>query len=121
MVDQANLIKVTQLNDERNRIMRAQDMLHEEGARITNMIVGEPLRNEEGEAIGGWLFSELINTEYMDYPQQMLDAISNFLGNRIMEITNELDSMGLTGIEEPKPRGPEPTNAKPKSKKRRAA
>lgn len=122
MVDQSDLAKVTQLNAERNTIMFTLDLLHEDG-RVINMTVGKPGRDEDGEVIpNSWILSFSVNTEYMEYPPQMKDAIMDFLGQRCIDIGNELSSMGLTGFEEPRPRGPEPTNEKPKAKsKRRAA
>lgn len=133
MVDQSNLDAVNRLNDERNKIMRAMDMLHEDGARITNMVVGVPNivgaheDEETGEQVGGeqigWIFSSMLDTEYMEYPPQMRDMILDYFGNRIIEIANELNNLGLTGIEEPRPRTPDPQPAsKSKTKtKRRAA
>lgn len=121
MVDNINIPQVNQLYEQQRVITQAINAF-DEGGRILNMIVGTPIINEETEEHQGWISGSLIDVSTMEYPSQMKDAIIHFLENRLMEINNELMTLGVTGVEEPRPRSPEPHNEKPKSKsKRRAA
>lgn len=99
MVDRADLPKVNALYGERNNIMQTLK-LFAEGGRIINLTVGK--RSEGTPQF--WQFTSSASTEYMDYPPSMKDAIVGFFNQRLVQITGELEELGVTGIDdEPEP------------------
>lgn len=90
MVDQADLMRVGMLNGEWQQIASAIDIF-DSGGKIINMTVGVDMSLPQGRAI-------TIQTQAMDYPQAMVEAIKNFLSSREQEIRNELADLGVTGV-----------------------
>jgi hypothetical protein len=100
MVDVSDLQKVAALNGERDMIGRALTAF-DQGGRIIGVTIGNP--NPDNNPAPPWEYTSQISTEYMQYPQQMVDAIKSFLHQREEQIDSELQGLGVTGIQ-PVPR-----------------
>lgn len=97
MVDRADLPKINTLYSERAIITGTLKMF-DEGGRIVAMTVNKPRNEGENIMFGP---SITVNTERMQYPAQMVEAITGFLHGREEQIKQELTALGVTGIEEP--------------------
>lgn len=89
MVDRTNLQHVNQLYYELQQIRQAITNF-DNGGHIASMII-----------IGAddSIPSAIIPTRDWDYPTQMVTQIKALLNARVQEIVNELDELGLTGVD----------------------
>lgn len=109
MVDTTSLSQINQLYAELNAITQTNAML-DEGGRIIGLTVGKQSDSEPPY----WQFTSAINTEYMQYPPTMVEAIKAFMTSRKQTIESELSDLGIT-IEAAEPRTTPPV--KPTAKK----
>jgi len=93
MVDIADIGRISGLINERQQINNALAAF-DAGARIVQFGLLGP--NTEPPNM---LF--LVQSQYMIYPAQMLDAIKSMLTTRRNAIDDELESLGVTGVEQP--------------------
>lgn len=106
MVDRSDLPKINALYGERNNLQQTLKLV-DEGARIIAVTWGK----QSESAPHFWQFTATTNTEYMDYPPQMVEAYKAFLHQRLTQITAELAQLGVTGLE-PEPAAPQAARAR---------
>ena len=95
MVSQSDLAKVNRLNEEYQNITRAIENL-DGGGRIVTMVISAPQpENGNGFPMGQ---AAVVPTQYINYPDQMIDAIKHAVDARMHEIRDELASLGVTGL-----------------------
>jgi hypothetical protein len=94
MVDTTNLSRINQLYMELNAITQARELL-DDGGRIISLTVGKQSDSEPPF----WQFTSALNTEYMQYPQMMVEAIKAFMVGREQDIESELSDLGVTVAE----------------------
>jgi hypothetical protein len=88
MVAQADLAQVKVLTAERLAISNAMYALYD-GAQVISFSV----------ALNPTIPPQPVTSDYIDYPPQMNDAISNALNLRQQEIIAELGALGVTELE----------------------
>lgn len=89
----ADIGKVSLLSAEKQMIQHAIQIFVM-GGRIVEMIVAHPETPD----------TAVVQTTYMEYPPQMIDAIRNALVERQKQITDELAELGVSGMpEQPQP------------------
>lgn len=101
MVDLAKVPNVSVLVDEFNAIGRALNNF-DNGGRIVAMQVSAPApqtRDQEGGPPPLMAFGVTVPTTTIDYPPQMVTTIKNSLESRRNEIAQELQDIGVTGID----------------------
>lgn len=92
MVDKADLARADELATEFGNLAQALANL-QAGGKIVGMVVAfSPTQPPEAQITMG------ISTTYMDYPAPMVDAIKAFIAQRQSAITDELTSIGVTGL-----------------------
>jgi len=90
MVDRDNLTEATQLNFELQHIERALINL-ENGGRITSMVITSGPEQQ----------AAIVNTNYIDYPLSMVEAIKALLQGRKQYLLDELEALGVTNLDAP--------------------
>lgn len=91
--------KVNALLQEKTSINRALDLLKGEG-RINAMIIGLPQSTDI--SLPSLMAGVTVPTAYIEYPSQMVDAIKSAFQDRQQKIVDELEDLGITGLEEQK-------------------
>ncbi|PWT88189.1 MAG: hypothetical protein C5B54_11000 [Acidobacteria bacterium] len=90
MIKQTDLAAIISLNGELQQIRFALQ-LFDEGGRIIRMDIVSGVGVMPGRTV-------TIDTAYMSYPQQMIEAIKSFLHAREQAVHDELAALGITGI-----------------------
>lgn len=102
MVDVSDLAKANELNAELSRINAALG-LFDGGGRIVSITIADasmpapPSIPVPIDSAGPVLFVT-VQTSFMDYPAQMVEAIKSMLAVREEEVANEMSGLGLTGV-----------------------
>jgi hypothetical protein len=105
MVDRADLQRINELYTELNRLVQAHRMLSGSNSAITSMVISqlsEPDPDQPDQP-QYWARSTSVNTENMEYPPQMVNALLQQMEQREHTIADELKAIGITGVE-PEPR-----------------
>jgi hypothetical protein len=98
MVAQSDLAKVQALNSEYQSLQRATQFLNDTPpGKIVAMTIGPPPPPEAG-AFGGFPGGITVRTDYMEYPQAMVDSIKASLNARVNQVRQELGALGITGL-----------------------
>lgn len=95
-MDFADIQKAQGLVNEKQAIQRALQ-LFDEGGRIVQIGLGRQPTSDAAPMGMGFV---MVPTAYIDYPQQMVDAIKTAFQGRVTAITDELTKLGVTGMEE---------------------
>lgn len=96
MVAKSDLDTINMLSGELLHVTNALSIFAE-GGRIVNLTVASGIDAMPARTMQ-------VGTTMMDYPPQMVEAIERFLAERERKIIDELNSLGVTGIDEPQPR-----------------
>lgn len=97
MVDVSDLQKVMMLSSEKQNISNALTQF-DSGGVILSMSVGP--RPPAGEPLFSGMGGIPVDTSGMQYPQAMVDAIKQSLVQRQGEIEQQLQALGVTGMEQ---------------------
>lgn len=101
MVELASIGKVNLLVGEKQSILTALN-LFSHGGRIVAFGINPSSENYDGPTPAVSVISS-----YMNYPPTMVSAITQMMQTRLAEIQQQLTEMGITGLDEAQPRGPQ--------------
>lgn len=97
MVDISDLQKAMMLSSEKQTIAMALEQLDRDGIILSMSIGPKPAPGQPSfPGMGGIQ----VDTSRMDYPAQMVEAIKGNLHQRQDEIEQELQGLGVTGVEQ---------------------
>jgi hypothetical protein len=106
VVDIADLGYISSLYDEAGAIDAAFVNFTRGGYISTMTISAWPREGDVPEEAPASSGNVQVTTNYISYPPQMIDAIQNALHERRTAINSELQSLGVTGLEDIQPRQP---------------
>lgn len=105
-MDFGDIQKVNMLSNEKLAIQAATAMLSSGGRINTMTVVGGiyngPMPGPPGMGVGMFPTGGpvTVQTHFLQYPQPMIDAIVSGFQTRLSEITQELEQLGVTGMEQ---------------------
>lgn len=98
MVELASIGRISALVSEKNNIIVALDMFSR-GARIAAFGLDPPSADYDGPSP-----AVSVTAKYMNYPPAMVTSIQQMLQTRLNQIQEQLQEMGVTGIDQMTPR-----------------
>ena len=97
MVDRADLSRVSQLDGEARMINAGLESFDRGGVIVGLMVTPGPPRPEDDEmGMPPMMQGMQVPVAGMAYPQQMVDTIKNGLRQRLTEIEQEMQRLGVT-------------------------
>lgn len=96
-MEYSNIDKINALIQERRSITAAMQSF-DQGGRILGMSVGRPPPPDMAGR-PGFMMGAIVDVGHMDYPPQMVDQIRSSFAARQQAITNELQQLGVQGVE----------------------
>ena len=97
-MDYNNIQKAQQLSGEKRAIQAALLVFNQGGTIVEMGLAPKPMENP-----GGMIMPRMptvnVPTEYIQYPEQMVEAIKTAFTSRLTAIDNELKQLGVTGVQ----------------------